>query len=286
MMRTLGRFLPLTKSLFEIWWPIVKPMAFAVCILLLALVMVPFLGRMLISLPVFNPIEQIATPRTQIITNTLPLRAVGYWSTKEPLDHLRIADGNLVVIGVLGFRGHNLVVLDARTGDFFWKEVPNMRSLDADQNRVYAGRVTNIQAHDLRTGQKLWEYKDPSKSRGSMYVSVEGDEVKVRNYYALRDTVRNLTLDAQTGELLSAGEETPQLFLPREPAYKTARNTQLEYKIQSDGSLVGIDTRTGQEIGHLDVTAPSIHDKVAASDEFLVIYHDNNRELLVFRQEN
>jgi hypothetical protein len=54
--------------------------------------------------------------------------------------------------------------------------------------------------------------------------------------------------------------------------------------IQPDGIMVGTDNQTGQEIGYLEMTSPSNEDKVAASDEFLLLYNHHNQELLLFKQ--
>jgi outer membrane protein assembly factor BamB len=260
-------------------------MFLAVGILLFVLFTFPFLEKLLISLPLFNPIEQIATPRTQITTNTLSLREVGYWAAKGRVEHLLVANEKRVVLDVL-FDGNKLVVLDAETGNFFWKKVSNMRSLDADQKRVYTGAINNILAYDLKTGQKLWEYKRLSKGRGSMYVFIEGDTIKVYDEgISSRFISGILTLDAQTGELLDRNSN-PGPILPPKLMYRATSGANVKYIIHPDGRIVGIDNRTGQEIGYLEVTSPSIYDKVAASDEFLVIYHDNTRELIVFRQGN
>ena len=277
------------KSLFEIWWPIVKPMVFAGGVILFVLFICPLLLKeMVVSLPYFNPIEQITTPHTKT-TNTLSLSETNYWSTKRRhVDLLLITDENLVILRVRGSQGAigGIVVLDVETEKFFWRATSNTRSLDADRERVYVGGVDDVQAFDLKTGEKLWDYVHPSQSRGGLYVHLEEDTIKayVDNIFNEHST-EVLTLDPQTGELLDA-EKILEPFSRSKFAYKTDLNTELKYVIEADGRIVGLDNQTGQEIGYLEMTSPSIYDKVAASDEFLVVYNDNNQELIVFKQEN
>jgi hypothetical protein len=268
-----------------IWRPIVLFISLFICAIVFVNVILPVLGSLFFRLPIFNPIEPIATPRTHITTNTLPLQEVGFWSTEGQVEDLLITNQNVVALSVLGYRGHRLLALNAETGGFFWDWAGNMRSLDADQERLYIGGINNVQAYDLKTEEKLWEYKQPLKSRGDLFVSVEGDIIKAYDHNVFKSPriIGLLILDAQTGELLSEEEFTEPLPRP-EFTYRTTSGAKVKYMIQPDGIMVGTDNQTGQEIGYLEMTSPSNEDKVAASDEFLLLYNHHNQELLLFKQ--
>ncbi len=249
----------------------------------------PFLGEVIPSLPIFDPVAQITTPQTKITVNTLPLNEASYWSTRGRLvEHLLITNENTVILKVLGGQGTiaGIVVINAEKETFYWKATSNTRSVDADSERVYVGGINIVQAFDLRTGEKIWEYKQPLKSRGSLYVKSERSVIKVYDHDVFKSpfVTAIFFLDAQTGELLST-EEVPNPF-PYPSKYRTSFNTCCKYTIQSDGRIVATDIQTGQKIGYLEMSNPSIYDKIAASDEFLAVYNNNNRELIIFTREN
>ena len=251
----------------------------------------PFLGEVIPSLPIFDPVAQITTPQTKITVNTLPLNEASYWSTRGRLvEHLLITNENTVILKVLGGQGTiaGIVVINAEKETFYWKATSNTRSVDADSERVYVGGINIVQAFDLRTGEKIWEYKLPLKHRGSMHVFVTGDIVKVHNEGSISNFISSIyTLDAYTGKLLSTDND-PEPTLPPNygKIYRNTANTNTIYTIQPDGRIVATDIQTGQKIGYLEMSNPSIYDKIAASDEFLAVYNNNNRELIIFTREN
>lgn len=151
----------------------------------------------------FYPMEQTLTPRTQIISNSLPFNEVSYWSTKGSVDHLKIVNENLMVLSVLS-QGHDFVILGVEPGNFVFHSIPNMSSLDADLEHVYVGFIDDVRAYDLQTGREVWTYRQrPSKGRGSMYVFVEDNKLKIYDYVASSSSITAiLTLDTKTGELL------------------------------------------------------------------------------------
>lgn len=269
-----------------IWRPVLILITGMVCGSLFVSFGLPILGSLLFSLPIYNPIEKIITPRTETTTNTLPLYEVSYWLAKGRVEHILITSENIIALGVL-FDGHQLVVLNTETSEFFWKWAGNMGSLDMDQERVYVGRVSNVEAYNLRTGNNVWEYKQPSKGRGSLHVFVAGEKIKIYEPSLESNFMSSIyTLDARTGELLST-DNNPEPILPPNYGriYKSATNTNTNYTIEPDGQIVATDIQTGQETGYLEMSNPSEFDKIAASDEFLVVYNDTNQELVVFRQK-
>jgi len=121
-----------------------------------------------------------------------------------------------------------------------------------------------------------------------MHVFVEGDKLKVfDDVSGLVFISAILTLDPQTGELLSKDEDPGKILPPDyNLIYRTTANTNIKYTIEPGGRIVGTDTQTGQEVGYLEMSNSSEYDKIAASDEFLAVYNDTNRELIIFKQEN
>lgn len=236
------------------------------------------------SLEFLHPIKPIVSPQTQIITNSLPLNQISSWSVQGLVYHIKIVNENLVVFEA----GLTLTVLDAASGKFVFQGIAQSRSLDADQKRVYVGFIDDVLAYDLLTCKVVWRYQQhPPNGHGSIYVFVEEDKLKVYSEgpssYFIKDIY---TLDTQTGELLSR-EENPGKILPPNynRLYRTATNTNTSYTIESDGRIVATDIQTGQETGYLEMSNPSDSDKIAASDEFLVVYNDINQELLVFKHK-
>ena len=232
-----------------------------------------------------QPLEPALPSRTQIAANSLPLdEAVSYWAIKNPITHIKIVAQNLVVFK----SGLTFTVLDAVSGKYIFQGIANSSSLDADQERVYVGFIDDVLAYDLRTAQPIWLYnRQPTKGHGRMHVFVEGDKLKVfDDVSGLVFISAILTLDSQTGELLSKNENPGRILPPNyNLIYRTTTNTNTEYTIDSDGRIIASDIQTGQEIGYLEMSNPSDYDKIAASDEFLAVYNDTNRELIIFKQK-
>ena len=238
------------------------------------------------SLQFLQPLEPaLASRRTQIVANSLPLgEAVSYWSIKSPVTHIKIVAQNLVVFK----SGLTFIVLDAVSGKYIFQGIAQSRSLDADQKRAYVGFIDDVLAYDLRTGKIVWQYQQhPPNGHGNIYVFVEGDRLKVFSEDSSSYFIKRIyTLDIQTGKLLSE-EKNPENILPPNynRLYRTTINTNTIYTIQPDGRIVATDIQTGREVGYLEMSNPSDYDKIAASDEFLAVYNDNNRELIIFKQK-
>jgi outer membrane protein assembly factor BamB len=227
------------------------------------------------------------TSRVQVTANTLSLDEVSHWSAKARVYDLIVAGEEFIVLDVF-YNGHKLVVINIEKASFFWKDPFNIRSIDVNQRTAYIGKINDVLSYDLETGRKLWEYKGSSKEHGSIYVTVEGDKLIVYNESSHSRFISNiLTLDAQTGKLLNT-DNNPETYIPPDNKliYRTATVGEVTYQFDTTGRLTSIDNRTGQEIGYLEMLDPSNHDKVAASNEYLIIYHDNQREILVFRRKN
>ncbi len=237
------------------------------------------------SFQFLHPIKPIVSPQTQIVKNSLPLNRISSWSVQGHVYHIKVVDQNLVVFKA----GLTLTVLDATSEQFIFQGIAQSRSLDADRKRAYVGFIDDVLAYDLRTGKIVWQYQQrPPKGRGGMHVFVEGDRLKVFSQSTSSRFIKNIfILDAQTGDLLSK-EENPGDILPPNynRLYRTAVNTNTNYTIQSDGRIVATDIKTGRKVGYLEMSNSSDYDKIAASDEFLAVYNDNNRELIIFKQEN
>ena len=231
-----------------------------------------------------QPIESIVSPRTQIIENSLPLNRISSWSVRGHISHIKVVDKNLVVFK----SGLTFTVLDAVSGRYIFQGIAQSRSLDADQERVYVGFIDDVQSYNLRTAQPVWLYQQhPPNGHGSIYVFVEGDRLKVFSEDSSGYFIKRIyTLDIQTGKLLSEEENPGNIPPPNyNRLYRTTTNTNTEYTIDSDRRIVATDIQTGREIGYLEMSNPSEYDKIAASDEFLAVYNDNNRELIIFKQK-
>jgi outer membrane protein assembly factor BamB len=259
-------------------------------LMLIALFSCVFFWLVLTLLAIFpaiipiSPIEQSATRQTNIMTNTLALAESSFWSIDGVIEDLIITDENLIILGIGGASGMNFVILDPETEDFFWKDVFWLRSLAVDAKHLYIGRIYDVLAYDLRTGEEIWRYEQPSKGRGSMYVALKGNHLEVQDEGIGSPFISNtLTLDTQTGEVLKV-IPNPGTRPPRKKLYLHTITTNAEYKfIKMDGKLIGIN-ETSQETGYLEMSSPSNGDKVAASEEFLVVYNNNNQELIIFKR--
>lgn len=142
----------------------------------------------------------------QITLNTLPL--VEQWRWSSDVDFLSISlprgaatENRIVVIRREG-ADQMIIVFDTNTGNHIWKSevVANVvRSLAVDEERIYIGTITYVQAFDLETGQELWRgAEQPSMKRGGFAVYSKEDWLEV--YDILEPVV--YILDAATGQIV------------------------------------------------------------------------------------
>jgi outer membrane protein assembly factor BamB len=115
-------------------------------------------------------------------------------------------------------------------------------------------------------------------------------------------------LDA--GSIYALNTETGDIYWRSEAAYATnignrpqnsrvsrmAYSAGLLYVIRSDAAIVGLDAKTGREIGIVEISPPPIYyDKdglirdtyylIAASDKFVAVYYNDSQELIVFERK-
>lgn len=287
-MRHSIRFLRSIKKHFEIWWrwPLVKIPVIFFFLIFCIVVIIPFASSRLFALPVFSPLKSVETPQTQVISNTLALYSLGTWSViYGPVEQWMVVNETSVALlirgpHIPGLGNNKLVVFDQETGDLFWQDISSIVSLATDRKRVYVGGVYQIQAYDLRTGERVWKYTKPVATHGGLYVFVEGDNLKAYNYEVSYGAIMDVVvLDAQTGEYLNT-ETLSEPRHPRQYTYTVAETGGLKYNIHSDKTVIAEDKQTGETIGALEVTVPI--DKILASDKILAIYSEPSREITVF----
>jgi outer membrane protein assembly factor BamB len=146
----------------------------------------------------------VPAPAKQITLNTLPLVERWRWSGNTAnlsisLTDVTVTKDRIVVIGRESKQ--RVIVFDSHTGNFLWQSEPiaNIRSVAADEERVYIGTITYVQAFDLETGQELWRgAEQPSMKRGGFAVYSKKDWLEV--YDILEPVV--YILDAVTGQIV------------------------------------------------------------------------------------
>jgi hypothetical protein len=156
--------------------------------------------------PLATSTPRISASSKQLTLNTLPL--VERWRWSGNIDNLSISplagvatENRIVVIGREG-ADQRVIVFDAHTGRSLWESeyiLNVIRSVAADEERVYIGTITYVQAFDLKTGQKLWQgAEQPSMKRGGLVVYAKEDQIEV--YDILEPVV--YILDAATGQIV------------------------------------------------------------------------------------
>jgi glucose dehydrogenase len=164
--------------------------------------------------PFATATSEFLAPSKKIILNTLPLTERWRWSGKVdrlyiPLLVDTVRKDRIIIIGREG-ADQRVIVFDAHTGDSIWEseDIGNIRSVTADEKRVYIGTITYVQAFDLETGQKLWRgAEQPSTKRGGLIVHSTGGQVEVYDTFEPMVYI----LDAATGQMV---DEIPKsLFL-------------------------------------------------------------------------
>ncbi len=195
-------------------WRLRLFLIYLILLLLCAIVLlVPKIFGFLAPQPIF-------APGKQIMTNTLQLRESWRWVSEGRITHQLITNEELIILGISGDWADKIIVLDAQTGQLIWQHQfsGNLKSLDADNQRVYAGEIRYVQAYDLYTGQKLWQGARQSKyKKGGLYVYAKEPQLEVYDYdLSNSPNYGNIfILDPQTGETLRTIEQ-PFLFFQSE----------------------------------------------------------------------
>jgi outer membrane protein assembly factor BamB len=101
--------------------------------------------------------------------------------------------------------------------------IPNIHSVTADQERVYIGTITYVQAFDLETGQELWRgAEQPSLKRGGLAVYSNGDRLEV---YDVSEP--DYILDPKTGRTIEEIFHPSLFFRWNEIDYSIVRGNYL-----------------------------------------------------------
>jgi len=151
----------------------------------------------------------------QITSNTLPL--VERWRWSDNINNLSISrpavavTEDQVIILKREDAEQRVMVFDIHTGDYVWEseDIANIRSVATDDERVYIGTITYVQAFDLETGQELWRgAEQPSMKKGGFVVYAKEDQVEA---YDISEPVVYI-LDPITGQTI---DEIPKLLFFR-----------------------------------------------------------------------
>lgn len=227
--------------------------------------------------PFATPTLQPAAPSKQIVQNTLPF--VERWRWSGDINNLSnfpavvITKDRIVILGRERAE-QRIIVFDAYTGKPMWESeiIRSIDSVTADEERVYIGTLFNVQAFDLKTGQKLWQgVEQPSMKRGGLVVYSKKDRVEVYDIYESLVYI----LNSATGQVI---DKIPKLLffrwngidysVVRGNYFLEARDTNSGKKLwsyafpgyidgwpvftddtmllNSRGQIFGIETRTGE----------------------------------------
>jgi len=160
-----------------------------------------------------------ASPAKQIISNSLPLIEKWRWSGLihnlfgPPI--VAISKDSIVIATPSGKK--RVVVFDVHTGNIIWEGdfISNLRSLHADNKRVYIGEIRYVKAYDLETGQVVWQgAEQDSFKRGGLLVYPEGERLQVYDPY---DGFLYM-LDSETGQTFEKTQWS-RLFFKRGNIY-------------------------------------------------------------------
>ena len=137
----------------------------------------------ILRLPGITPTPKVIAPSKQITSNTLPLEERWRWSgISNSVSKLAIAitKNRIAIIEGVGFE-QRVHVFDVHTGNSLWtnqSKETGIRSITADERRIYIGTITDVQAFDLESGERLWQGAvQPSLHRGGFAVFCDGDWV-------------------------------------------------------------------------------------------------------------
>lgn len=136
----------------------------------------------ILKLPGTTPTPKVIAPSKQIISNTLPLEEKWRWSglvNNFSISAIAVTKNRIAIIEGIAFE-QRIHVFDVHTGNSLWNSeyITHIESITADERRVYIGRITDVQAFDLETGERLWRGAvQPSLHRGGFAVFSDGDWV-------------------------------------------------------------------------------------------------------------
>jgi|GEM_PF-5979691 len=170
---------------------------------LIFVVVIVYLGcgvEMRPSILLYTPTPIPPDPTKRITSSSLPLVERWRWSGLT-FDLMVITPQDQIIVASSHRGDQKIIVFDAATGNTIWEseKVSNLKSLHADDKRVYIGSIRYVRAYDLETGKVLWEgAKQPDFKRGSLNVYSKGELLEVYDSY---DSHLYL-LDAQTGQTI------------------------------------------------------------------------------------
>lgn len=160
------------------------------------------------------------------------------------------------------------------------------------ENIIYTQTSGGFTARDKITDEKLWQFDAGGRLQrwpifvdNIMYLEIRGPERKI---YAV---------DAKCGTTYWQSNEGAFLDPDTTFVSKMTYGAKMIYVLRQGGAIVGLDHQTGQEVGRLEVSPPSVYiedgvtrnftyDRIAASGQFVAVYYDDSRELIVFKRQD
>lgn len=154
-----------------------------------------------------------------------------------------------------------------------------------------------ITAKDKQTGHTLWELDTISNVRRWPIMEDDTMFIDAGDVYAFNST---------TGEVYWIFEDIDVIYPKTGNADKRYENRltakiaygdRLFFFLRSDGSIVGLNPKTGEPIGEIEIDPPpnyyaddgsfqDTHYLIAASDEFVAVYYNDSQELIVFKRQD
>ncbi len=193
------------------------------------------------------------------------------YSKGEQLEAYDFVEGQLYVMDA--YNGKILGVIQWPAIFFRWKDINYSRSCGLE--------TCFLTARNKSENKILWNYE--FKERPKVWPIFIDDVM----YVGTSDTI--VALDTSTGEVYW---ETNDKYVTN-----IALGDNLIYSIRDDATIVGLEYQTGEIVGTVEMNPSRTYQDdvelghntdyfIAASDEFVVAYYGNSRELIVFEKDS
>lgn len=192
-----------------------------------------------------RPTSTPPVPHKQVVSNSLPLverwrwhgdvNIGGYFSppaVKVNADRIIVAKREREEVR------ESVIAVDANTGKVIWEtgDIENIKSLQAEDGRVYVGTIGFVRAFDIESGEKLWQGGEQSPSKkGRLVVYPKGKHLEVYDF----DENLIYLLDSNTGQTLDRVSYPSIFFRYNNTNYSmTSGNHDLEATVESTGETL------------------------------------------------
>jgi outer membrane protein assembly factor BamB len=194
-----------------------------------------------------------------------------------------------------------LWILDSSTGETLNKlEIPTIFFQDTDSyylsNHIGDSFGAGLIAEDKATGAELWLLHTTSHVKRWPIIIDDLMYLDAGDVYAVNlrnGKIRWLYKDAGT---ITPGTKDVHGRYVNSLISKIAYGKDVLYFVKSDGTIVGLNPDTGQEIGKIEVSPPpvfydeegflrqGIYYLITASDKYIAAYYGDSQELIVFER--